>query len=183
MPGFNALTCLTFVVIAAGCGATDAVRRAESLRDTSFREPAAAPQRPAWLAGEAEIPLGELAAEVIRANPRLTAMRAAGRAMAAMVPQVSAIPDPEVEYMVAPIAIPMGNVHAVAFRHRFPWPGTLDLRGEESLLEAQAMEGDLEAMRPMLASDAAMAFYEAGAAARMEGVLREHLVLPRRAKP
>ncbi|HRE89259.1 MAG TPA: hypothetical protein PK095_08970, partial [Myxococcota bacterium] len=66
--------------------------------------------------------------EVLAKNPRLDAMRHTWRAMLAMAPQVSAMPDPTLEVGLAPLAIHTGRGQRLSFRQTLPWPGSRGAR-------------------------------------------------------
>lgn len=125
----------------------------------------------------APLPLAAVTHEVLAKNPRLDAMRHTWRAMLAMAPQVSAMPDPTLEVGLAPLAIHTGRGQRLSFRQTLPWPGSRGARAMASLTEASAMEHDLLAMKRELVAMAHMSYWELAAAPLLRALWHKHHAL------
>lgn len=108
--------------------------------------------------------LNELVAEVQERNPTAHAMYAAWQAAAQKYPQVVALDDPMLMYMVAPQSYasssPTPNSWTVQVSQKFPGPGKRDTRGQVAAWEAHAAGWDVETTRRQLAAAAKLAFFD-----------------------
>jgi outer membrane protein TolC len=98
---------------------------------------------------------GELVAAVLARNPDLEAAREAWGAALARYPQARSLSDPMLRYELAPGSIGSDVVdfgQVIQLRQDFPFPGTLGLRGDIALAEAEAVRGDYQAVRVRLAA-------------------------------
>ena len=115
--------------------------------------------------------------EVLTRNPSIEAARHAWRAALAEHPQVSALPDPTVEYSSAPLTVGSDDVtygQVVGLSQRFPWPGKLALKGKVAIAEAEASRHDYEATQQNLALMASILFDQYRAATRSLELNDEH---------
>jgi outer membrane protein TolC len=115
-------------------------------------------------AGEPELPLPLLVAEVQRRNQSLQAALAAWGAAAQKYPQVIALDDPTLQTMVAPASIsPYSGVQAsyiIGVGQKLPWWGKRELRGDVALWNAAAASRDYEETQIRLAAAARLAYYD-----------------------
>lgn len=91
---------------------------------------------------------------IIAHNPSIESAKAALRAALAEYPQVTALPDPMLEYELAPLSIGSSDVRfgqVAQLGQRFPWPGKLSLAGEVALAEAEGAKEALSRTRLELA--------------------------------
>jgi outer membrane protein TolC len=131
-------------------------------------------------AGEPTLAREALVEAVLRRSPTLRSAREAWRAALAQVPQATALGDPTVAYSVAPRSLAASDVqdgHQVELEQPIPLPGTLRLRGEEALAEAEAAGHDLDAVRLRLATLASSLFDELYVSARALEVSHHHTAL------
>lgn len=118
--------------------------------------------------------------QVLASNPSIEAARQSWRAALAEDPQATALPDPTIEYSLAPLSIGSSNVpygQIVGISQRFPWPGTLALKGKVAIAEAEAARQDYESTRQNLALMASILFDHYRAVSRSLGLNDEHLRL------
>ena len=114
---------------------------------------------------------------MLRRNPTLRSARQAWRAALARYPQETALADPMLRYAVAPRSISSRDTrdaHLVELGQPIPFPGTLALRGEAALAEAEAAGHELEAARLRLATMASLLFDDAYTVARALEVNAHH---------
>jgi outer membrane protein TolC len=115
-------------------------------------------------AATTRITLDELVAEVLEVNPSLQAMLAAWSAAAQKYPQVIALDDPMLMYMVAPESFstnsPTPNSWALELRQKIPGPGKRGWRGEMAAWESHAAGWDAETTRRQLAATAKLAYFD-----------------------
>lgn len=91
-----------------------------------------------------------LVAEVLASNPTLPAMQAAWEAATARVEQASALDDPTLAYLIAPVTIGDPGTQfgqKVELSQKIPWPGTLRLRGQAAQHEADAVREAITSVR------------------------------------
>lgn len=128
-------------------------------------------------AGAAELSRGAVVEAVLRRNPTLRASREAWRAALAEFPQATALADPMLGYSVAPRSLSARGVqdgHQVELAQPLTFPGTLRLRGEAALAEAEASGHEFAAARLRLATLASQLFDDAYARARALEVNHHH---------
>lgn len=113
-------------------------------------------------ANQAELSVGQLAAEVQARNPSLQAASAAWRAAAERYPQAVSLDDPMFKYMLGTQSIGMDNGGGwmVEASQKIPWAGKRALRGTAASAEADAMKGDIGDVRLRLSEAARTAFYD-----------------------
>jgi cobalt-zinc-cadmium efflux system outer membrane protein len=103
-----------------------------------------------------------LIARVLERNPTLDTARRSWSAALARYDRVTALPDPRLEYAIAPLSI-AGDAHfgqTIRLQQSFPWFGTLSSRGDAAVADAEAARAGLEAARLELAL-AASTLYDA----------------------
>ena len=113
-------------------------------------------------------------------NPGLQSARHAWTAASARARQVGALPDPMVEYELAPASIASEDVpygQRLELRQELPWFGKRGASAGVASAEADALEADYEAMRRSLAVLASTLFHEYAAATRSLRILEEHRLL------
>lgn len=166
----------------AGCAWSDAARRrsmldeladhgAEAARDAERAEDALRSER---------LERRALVDAVLARNPRIEAARAAWRAALERQPQEVALPDPMVEYELAPLSIGSQNVdfgQTVRVSQRFPFPGRLELRSAVAIAEAAAEREQVVAVRLELALMAALLYDELFVTERAIEVNEQHRLL------
>lgn len=147
----------------------------------------AGPNAPAPGATQTETPpLGTrldrdvLVREVLARNPTLEAARQGWQAAIQRVPQATSLDDPMLSYSLAPTSIGSaearyGQVGRIS--QRFPYPGTLRLRGEVARAEAEAARHGYEAARLSLAYMAALLFDDDYFLHRSIEINEEHIAL------
>jgi outer membrane protein TolC len=115
-------------------------------------------------AGQTEISLSLLVAEVERRNPTLQAAIATWGAASQRCPQVVALEDPVFQTMLAPGSFPSASsVQASYFlgiSQKLPWRGKLALRGQIAQAQANAAGLDSEEVRLRLAEAARLTYFE-----------------------
>jgi outer membrane protein TolC len=114
-------------------------------------------------AGQAELSLDRLVAEVESRNPSLQAAVAEWAAAAARCPQAVALDDPVFQSMLAPGSLGASNVQGsyfVGVAQKLPWPGKLALRGQIAQAEANAASLDSQEVRLRLSEAARVAFFD-----------------------
>ncbi len=131
----------------------------------------------------AGVRLSELYAEVLRANPRLTAARALARAAEARISAAGRPPDPQLQigamnYML-PQLVPMDPLGMVQLQvmQMVPINGTLALATRAAAAQSAAMRARTDEVSWALRSQVAMAFFELSATDRNLDVMRETLRL------
>lgn len=145
--------------------------------------PAEAPETTDELA---ELPLDRpldrraLIAAVLARNPSVEAARLAWRAARERVPQATALDDPMAELGTAPLSL-VTSGSRIGFQagasQRFPWPGTLDRRGEVARAEAAAAGEGIDEVRVHLAALASLLFDQYYLVAQGLEINREHRLL------
>lgn len=168
---------VVLVSVLAACASVVPPEYAAQLARLEERTVASEPDPAPGLDPSAPLELMAVTREVLAKNPRLDAMRHTWRAMLAMAPQVSAMPDPTLEVGLAPLAIHTGRGQRLSFRQTLPWPGSRGARAMASLTEASAMEHDLLAMKRELVAMAHMAYWELAAAPLLRALWHKHHAL------
>jgi outer membrane protein TolC len=114
--------------------------------------------------GSALITLDSLVAEVLEVNPSLNAMLSAWSAAAEKYPQVIALDDPMLMYMVAPATYSSSSAvpesWTIQLSQKIPWPGKRDWRSQIAAWEAHASGWDVETTRRQLAATAKLAYFD-----------------------
>ncbi len=125
-------------------------------------------------AGQAEVSVERLVAEVEARNPSLEAARAAWRAAAERYPQVIAWDDPMFGFTVSPggVGLEQGGGWMVEASQKVPWAGKQALRGAAASAEADAAGDEVADARLQLALAAKMALADYYQAAREADVNR-----------
>lgn len=136
----------------------------------------------AVLAGVEQPGIAQLIRETLERNPEVAAGRAWARAARALAPQARSLPDPTAS-LTAFVQEPETRVGAqrfsVVLSQRFPGWGKLALRERVALLEAAALEADVEASRLRLATEIRKLCYELAFLDRYRDInrtFRGHLV-------
>jgi outer membrane protein, heavy metal efflux system len=116
----------------------------------------------------------------IRHNPGLEAAFYRWRAALERVPQVRALPDPQVSFGILIDEVDrsaeyMGERYSIS--QMFPWFGKLDLRGDIALKEAYAESGRFEALRLQLIEQVGQAYFEYAYLHQAIAIARENLGL------
>jgi len=120
-------------------------------------------ESPSPFDGQTELNRTALRQAVLKRNPTFAAMQHAWRAAKERYPQVSSLDDPMFSYGLAPATIGASTVDVgqrFEISQRFPWPGTLRLRGAVARSEAQAAGEDLSATRLQLLAATDHVFYD-----------------------
>jgi len=89
-------------------------------------------------------------------------MRAAWQAAVERYPQVTALPDPQLGYSLAPFTIDSPSStygQRIEFSQHLPWPGKLELRGQAALSTAEAAQDDVDEAHARLVRAVTEAFY------------------------
>ena len=123
--------------------------------------------------------------QVLARNPTLAQMSAAWQAASARYPQVTSLDDPNFGFTMAPASIGSNAVdfgYRVEVSQRLPFPGKLNLRGENALAEASAADRDVADVRLQLIESARNAFYDYYLVHRSLVVNEENLTLLKRAR-
>ena len=98
----------------------------------------------------AVLTLDEVVDSALHANPELHSMRAKYEAMSQRPAQERTLPNPMFQYggmdMVKQGSWPNTNEKRFMVTQEFPWFGKLGLRGEVATKEAEAMQGEYDAM-------------------------------------
>ena len=98
-----------------------------------------------------------LVQEVLQRNPGIEAMQAASDAAGARIESAGALDDPMVSYAMAPQTVGgprQGLNQNVQLSQKFPWPGTLDLRGRMATAEAESADQQVADLRLRLSARA-----------------------------
>ncbi|HSL81217.1 MAG TPA: TolC family protein [Thermoanaerobaculia bacterium] len=117
---------------------------------------------------------------VLAENPGLTAARRALAAARERVPQATSLDDPMLAYGFGPLSIASDDVRfgqTIEARQRFPYPGTLRLRGEAARADADAAAQDLETVRLELATAASLLYDDYYLVHRALAINAEHVRL------
>jgi outer membrane protein TolC len=113
--------------------------------------------------GIAQPQLRELIDEVLERNPDLSAVSQRARAERLEAPQAGALPDPMLG-ATAYVATPETRVGPqrlmTSLNQKIPWFGTLGLKKEMALRQAEALDSHLEAKRLALVTEARRLAYE-----------------------
>ena len=125
-------------------------------------------------AGQSEISVERLVAEVEARNPSLEAAQAAWRAAAERYPQVISLEDPMFGFAVSPggVGLEQNGGWMVEASQKLPWAGKRALRGEAADAEADAAGGECGDVRLQLALAAKMALADYYMAVRQAEVNR-----------
>jgi outer membrane protein TolC len=154
------------------------------LRQAACETPATASLPPAF-DGVDVLTAEAVAQQVVARNPTLAQMMAAWQAASARYPQVTSLDDPNLGLTVAPGSIGSNNVefgYRVEVSQKFPFPGKLDLRGQNSVAEANAALLDVADARLQLIESATSAFCDYFLAFRALQVNDDNLTLLERAR-
>lgn len=132
------------------------------------------------LVGAPRLERRTLVAAVLARNPGIEAARRAARAARERVPQATALDDPMLSYALAPLSVAsddarFGDVLRVG--QRFPYPGTLRLRGEAAGAEAEAAHLGIETVRLELATAASLLYDDYYLVHRALAINDEHVRL------
>jgi len=122
----------------------------------------------------------ELIDAVLARNLDLRAAEAAWEAARQRVPQVTALPDPEVSVGLAPLSIGSSDVDfgaSLEARQRLPYPGKLRLRGEAAEARAEIRGEMLAELRLRLTRLADDLFYDLYLVDRAQEINDEHIRL------
>jgi outer membrane protein, heavy metal efflux system len=113
-------------------------------------------------AGEAELPVERLVAEVETRNPSLQAAEAAWRSSAQRYPQAVSLDDPMFATMIGPAGVGMNNGGGwmVEASQKIPWAGKRSLRGSAASADADVMRGDIGDVRLRLTETTRTVFYD-----------------------
>lgn len=114
-------------------------------------------------AGQTELEVNQLVAEVLKRNPSIPAMVAAWRAAAERYPQVVSLDDPMFGAVLGPGTFGSNDVDfgwMVEGSQKIPWSGKRHLRGHVAQAEADAAFQDIEDARLKLAEAAKLAFFD-----------------------
>jgi outer membrane protein TolC len=98
-------------------------------------------------------------------NPSLAQVTAAWQAASARYPQVTSLEDPIFGATLGPGTVGPDDpgvefAYRLEISQKYPWPGNLNLRGQNALAEARAAGMEVEEMRLQLAESAQSAFYD-----------------------
>jgi outer membrane protein TolC len=114
-------------------------------------------------AGQAELVLDQLVAEVHRRNPTLQASLAAWASAAERYPQAVALDDPMLQSMLAPGSFPSSsNVqpsYYVGIAQKIPWWGKRALRGQVALAQTNAAALDTQEVQLRLTEVTRVAYF------------------------
>ena len=157
-------------VVSAGCLGADLQPRPNRFGLISSTSASVLPNTSSALAqpaspfaGQTQLSLAALRHAVLQRNPTITAMQHAWQAAVERRPQMSSLDDPTFSYALAPATIGSSRLdfgQRFELSQRFPWPGTLRLRGEVAQSEAQAASEDLKTVRLQLIEATQHAFYD-----------------------
>jgi len=115
------------------------------------------------LPATAGVPLAELVATARTNNPEIQAARYQARAMHARVPQVAALPDPQLMTTVffESIQTAAGPQEVMlSLSQRFPWFGKLDARAQMAYYDAMAAYARLETVELEVIERVKLAYYD-----------------------
>ena len=116
-----------------------------------------------------------LVAAVLARNPDLDAARETWRAAIAVVPSMTALPDPMATYSVAPFRIGSDRLsQTISVSQKLPYPGKLGLAGDTAVADAEATQADYASLRLELAEAVVGAFDDYYVAARALEVNAHH---------
>jgi len=166
------------LALAAGCAATSS--RYDTLLGDVRRDERAHAHADAAVAALAAAPTLDrraLIAAVLAANREVEAMRQAWRAAVAEVPAAGAFDDPMLDYAIAPLSIASSDApfgQRIELRQKLPFPGKRALAADAATADAEAMRGDYEATRLMVAELASQLYDDAYLNARGVEVNEHH---------
>ena len=156
--------------LSAGCLSAELPYARRPLRPASIDTPPSAAnttrspgEKVSPFTGQAELNLATLRQAVLQRNPSLTAMQRTWQAALERPLQVSALDDPTFSYGLAPATIGASDLdfgQRFELSQRFPWPGTLRLRGQAAQSQAQAAGEDVNVTRLQLIEATDRAFYD-----------------------
>ena len=112
----------------------------------------------------------------VERNPTLLEAHARYEAARQQVPQVTALPDPVINFTQAlrSVETRVGpQLNSVTLTQAFPWFGTLELRGRVAVLEATAQLHHYEAKRRDVVARVKEAYYDLGYVDAALGLARE----------
>jgi outer membrane protein TolC len=138
-----------------------------SAQQANHRLPAVTPvayrQNDELFAGQTELSLSHLLAEVEARNPSVQAMIHAWQATAERYPQAVSLDDPMFMTMVAPASFGSNQVdpgYVLSGSQKLPWFGKRDLRGRVAQAEAGAAYQDINDTRLQVVQITRVAFYD-----------------------
>ena len=101
------------------------------------------------VADEPRLSLESLIAELADRNPEIKAAKQRWEAAKAVVPQVTTLPDPKLQfgYQRMPMTPPEVQGAIYGFGQEIPFPGKLKLKGEIAQREAERLEQEYQAIR------------------------------------
>ena len=101
------------------------------------------------VADEPRLSLSSLIEEVTQRNPEIKAAKQRWEAAKAVVPQVTTLPDPKLQfgYQRMPMTPPEVQGAIYGFGQEIPFPGKLKLKGEIAQREAERLEQEYQAIR------------------------------------
>ncbi len=120
--------------------------------------------------------LGRMISVALERNPELQGMISRYRAALQKIPQVRALPDPVLsftQYLRSPETRVGPQSSITMLSQKFPWFGTLDLKGRVAASEAAAVYQEYLAKERELAARVKAAFYELAYLDRMQEILEE----------
>lgn len=132
------------------------------------------------VAGSERLERRALIDAVLAENPSLEAARMALAAARERVPQATSLDDPMLAYSLGPLSVASDDVRfgqALEARQRFPYPGTLRLRGEAARAGADVAAHELERVRLELATAASLLYDDYYLAHRALAINSEHVRL------
>jgi outer membrane protein TolC len=153
--------------------------------DTRLLPPRKIPKsrsEPSSFAGQAELSVEVLVAQVLARNPSLAEMVAAWQAATTRYAQATSLEDPMVGLQLAPGAWGSRDLDGgvrVEVSQKYPWHGKLELRGENAQAQASAAAYDFEDMKLQLIESTVRAFYDYYLVDRALAVNTENLRLLR----
>lgn len=122
----------------------------------------------------------ELLRQVLARNPSLEAAHEAWTAAQEQVPQVVALPDPDVFYSISPLSIGASDVRfgqTLGISQRLPFPGTLRRRGDLARAETAIAHHDYDTLRLELATFASQLYDDYAFLFRALEINAEHIEL------
>lgn len=131
-------------------------------------------------AGLSELSLQPVVEQVLLRNQSLAQMTAAWRVAAARYPQVTSLDDPMFGATVGPASFGSNEVdgaYRLEVSQRLPFPGKLQLKGQNALAETAAACNDVNDMRLQLIEGTCLAFFDYYLVERSLEVNRQNLML------
>lgn len=128
-------------------------------------------------AGQTELSLPQLMAEVQARNPSLQAMIFAWRAMSQRYPQAVSLDDPMFMAMMAPASFGSNDVESAYIlqgSQKLPWFGKRDIRGQGAAAEASAAFQDVNDARLQVGQVTRIAYYDYFLVERQAELVRQN---------